>query len=256
MGFEEGAEILEVYFPPVKGADACILRMGDEVMMVDAATVGQRQHVAAAMKETGIDHVDIGFNTHPHDDHVAGFQHVPDVVPMGRFVITFPEDINNHMKNTVKVMREKGIPVEYAADGDCFTLGAAELKVIQKTESWFSMNNSSAMLMVQLGDCKLLLAADVELDAQNLLLKTCPEWLDADVFKYPHHGVDKAGWNFLEHISAELSVITNGRYSVKNTRKDAEKKELPLVYTDEGMVRLHTDGNIWVVDQWELDGLE
>lgn len=28
--FEEGAEILEIFFPPVRGADCCILRLGEK----------------------------------------------------------------------------------------------------------------------------------------------------------------------------------------------------------------------------------
>jgi len=250
--FEEGASILEVWFPPVKGADAAILRMDGEVMMIDAATAGQRARVAATLKEMGVTRVDVGFNTHPHDDHIAGFQHVPEAAELGKLIITFPEDANNHMKNTLRVMKELGIPVETAKDGDVLTLGKATLTVNQRSTSWMTENNRSAMLMVQYGECRLLMAADVELDGQNELLKTMPEWLKADILKYPHHGVAKAGWNFLKHVGAELAVITNGRYSVKNVRKDSEKRNLPLIYTDEGIVRLRTDGHIWVVDQWEI----
>jgi len=251
--FEEGAEILELFFPMVKGADACILRMGGEVMMIDAATAGQRDRVKAALDYLDIKKVDVAFNTHPHDDHIVGFQHVPETAEIGKLVITFPEDANNHMKNTLKVMEEQHIPVEHAKDGDVLKLGGAELTVIQCSTSWFSENNRSAMLMVRYGERSILMAADVELDAQNELLKTRPEVLDADILKYPHHGVAKAGWNFLKHISPEVAVITNGRYSIKNTRKDAEKRHLPLVYTDEGAVRLRTDGKIWVLDQIVLD---
>lgn len=250
--FQEGAEILELWFPPVKGADACILRMGDEVMMVDAATEGQRARIAATLREMGVTRVDTGFNTHPHDDHIAGFKHVPDAAELGRLIITFPEDANNHMKNALRKMKELGIPVEHASDGDVLRLGQATLTVNQRSTKWMSENNRSAMLMVEYGECRMLLAADVELDGQNELLKTMPEWLKADILKYPHHGVAKAGWNFLKHVGAELAVITNGRYSIKNVRKDSEKRGLPLIYTDEGIVRLRTDGQIWVVDQWEM----
>ena len=38
--FEDGAQILEIFFPPVRGADCCILRLGEETLMVDAATPG------------------------------------------------------------------------------------------------------------------------------------------------------------------------------------------------------------------------
>ena len=157
------------------------------------------------------------------------------------------------MKNTIKVMKEHNIPVETAKDGDVLTLGDATLTVIIREQKWFTENNRSAMLMVQYGECKLLLAADVELDGQNMLLQTTPEILDADILKYPHHGVAIAGWNFLKHVSAEAAIVTNSQYSTKNVRKDAKKRKLPLVFTGDGLVRLRTDGNIWVIDQWKLD---
>lgn len=251
--FREGAPILEMFFPPVKGADACIVRMGDEVMMIDAATAGQRARVKAALEYAEIDRVDVAFNTHPHDDHIVGFQFVPETAEIGKLVITFPEDANFHMQETLKVMQEKGIPVEHAQNGDVLKVGEAELEVIQMSTSWFSENNRSAMLMVRYGECSILMAADVELDGQNELLKTRPDDLKADILKYPHHGVAIAGWNFLKHVGAELTVLTNSRYSIKETRKDADRKKLPQIYTAAGMVRLRTDGEIWVVDQIPME---
>ena len=251
--FREGVPVLEMLFPPVKGADACIVRMGDEVMMIDSATAGQRDRVKAALEYMNIDRVDVAFNTHPHDDHIVGFQFVPETAEIGKLVITFPEDANFHMQETLKVMKDKGIPVEHAKNGDVLKLGEAEMEVIQCSTSWFSENNRSAMLMVKYGDCRILMAADVELDGQNELLKTRPDDLKADILKYPHHGVAIAGWNFLKHVGAELTVITNSRFSIKETRKDADRKKLPQVYTAAGMVRLRSDGEIWVVDQLPLE---
>ena len=250
---DETMPLLEVWFPPVKGADACILRMGDEVMVVDAATAGQYPRLQKLLKELGIERVNIGFNTHPHDDHIQGFEYMPQDVQLDQFLYTFPEDANNNMKNALRVMAENNIPTHRVQDGDVLKLDKAEILVIQKTESWFSDNNRSAMLLVRYGDCTLLLAADVELDGQNLLLEMMPEMLDADILKYPHHGVDIAGWNFLKHVSPEVAVVTNGKYSVKRTRKDAHKRHLPLVYTDQGAVRLMTDGQTWVLEQFPAE---
>ena len=209
--------------------------------------------VKAALEYMNIDRVDVAFNTHPHDDHIVGFQFVPETAEIGKLVITFPEDANFHMQETLKVMKDKGIPVEHAKNGDVLKLGEAEMEVIQCSTSWFSENNRSAMLMVKYGDCRILMAADVELDGQNELLKTRPDDLKADILKYPHHGVAIAGWNFLKHVGAELTVITNSRFSIKETRKDADRKKLPQVYTAAGMVRLRSDGEIWVVDQLPLE---
>ena len=108
------------------------------------------------------------------------------------------------------------------------------------------------MIRLDYGDRSLLLTADVDRDGQNNLLETAPEKLDVDLFKYPHHGVRPAGWNFLKHMSPELTIITNNRYNknVKAVRKDAEK----LGDFHVGAVgRLRTDGHIWVVDQIPLN---
>ena len=65
--------------------------MGDEVMMIDAATAGQRARVKAALEYAQVDRVNVAFNTHPHDDHIVGFQYVPEAAAIDKMIITFPE---------------------------------------------------------------------------------------------------------------------------------------------------------------------
>lgn len=253
--FEDGAQILEIFFPPVRGADCCILRLGEETLMVDAATPGQHARVAAALRYAGIDHINTGFNTHPHDDHIGGFDILHQAATMDELIITYPDDFNNNMKRTMRAMKEQGIPVKSAANGDLIPFGDVKLEVIKRDVSWFTENDQSAMIRLDYGERSLLLTADVDRDGQNNLLETAPEKLDVDIFKYPHHGVRPAGWNFIKHMSPELTVITNNRFNkdVKVTRKEAEKYGVTPVCTSEGMVYLRTDGRIWVVDQIKLD---
>lgn len=253
--FEEGAQILEVFFPPVRGADCCILRLGEQTMMIDAATPGQHARVAAALAYAGIDHIHTGFNTHPHDDHIGGFDVLYQAASMDELIITFPEDFNNNMKRTMRAMQEQNIPVKSAGDGDLLPFGDVRLEVIQRNISWFTENDCSAVIRLDYGDRSLLLTADVDRDCQNNLLETVPEKLDVNIFKYPHHGVRPAGWNFIKHMSPEMTIITNNRFNqnVKVARKDAEKRGITPLCTSEGMVRLRTDGHIWVVDQIELN---
>lgn len=253
--FEDGAQILEIFFPPVHGADCCILRLGEETLMVDAATPGQHARVAAALRYAGIDHINTGFNTHPHDDHIGGFDILHQAATMDELIITYPDDFNNNMKRTMRAMKEQGIPVKSAANGDLIPFGDVKLEVIKRDVSWFTENDQSAMIRLDYGERSLLLTADVDRDGQNNLLETAPEKLDVDIFKYPHHGIRPAGWNFIKHMSPELTVITNNRFNkdVKVTRKEAEKRGVTPVCTSEGMVYLRTDGRIWVVDQIKLD---
>ena len=253
--FEEGADILEIFFPPVRGADCAILRYQDRTLMIDAATPGQHARVAAALAYAGIDRINTGFNTHPHDDHIGGFDILYQAAAMDELIITFPDDFNNNMKRTMRAMEEQNIPVKTAKDGDLIPFGDVRLEVIRRDIGWFSENDCSAMIRLDYGERSLLMTADVDRDGQNNLLETAPEKLDVDIFKYPHHGVRPAGWNFLKHMSPEMTIITNNRFNqnVKEVRKDAVKRGITPICTSEGMVRLRTDGHIWVADQIKLD---
>ncbi|MBE5801978.1 MAG: hypothetical protein E7319_06790 [Clostridiales bacterium] len=250
--FEEGVTLLEVYFPEIFGADACIMRFGDQTMLIDAATVGQAPVVMETMEKLGVDHLNIAFNTHPHDDHIMGFQYLPEDMQVDKFVIAFPEDENRQMRSTLRVIRERGIPIERVKNGDEMMLGDVRMVIMQKDFTSYTVNNRSAAMMVFYGERRLLMGADIETHAQGSLNKKPPEFgLKADILKYPHHGVAKVGWRFLENVSPELAIVTSKLVSIKETVADCEEKGLPLISSVPGIVRLRTDGVIWVVDRIE-----
>lgn len=98
--FEDGAKILEIVFPRVYSSDCILLRYDGMVMMIDASTKNatMRNRIYTACDTLGIDHIDIAYNSHPHDDHIDGFQFVNEYAPISKFLITFPEDFNARMK--------------------------------------------------------------------------------------------------------------------------------------------------------------
>ena len=248
--FAEGVTLLEIYIPEIFGADAGVLRFGDQTMLIDAATVGQAPIVMETMEKLGVDHLNIAFNTHPHDDHIMGFQQLPEDMPVDKFVIAFPEDENRPMRTTLKVIRERNIPIERVKNGSEMMLGDVRMVVMQKDFRSYTVNNRSAALMIFYGDRRLLWAADIETHAQGSLNKKPPEFgLKADILKYPHHGVAKAGWKFLDNVDAELAIVTSKLTTIDETVADSQKRGLPLVSSIPGTVRLRTDGIIWVVDR-------
>ena len=152
--FEDGAKILEIVFPRVYSSDCILLRYDGMVMMIDASTKNatMRNRIYTACDTLGIDHIDIAYNSHPHDDHIDGFQFVNEYAPISKFLITFPEDFNARMKSAVKFMKANNIPIEQIANGDTFTLGEdgdVKMTVIQNRKSSWGVNDQSAMLMVQ-----------------------------------------------------------------------------------------------------------
>lgn len=251
--FEEGADILEIVFPRVYSSDCAILRYQGQVTMIDASTKNQtmRNRIYTACDTIGVDHIDIAYNSHPHDDHIDGFQYVNEYAPISKLLITFPADFDSHMKAAVRYMNEHDIPVENVESGDVITLGdgAVTMTVIQYRYSGWTVNDQSAMLMLQYGDRRFLFVGDNENRSQKWHVEHSPAiGLKADIMKYPHHGQVKLVDSFLEAVSPELAFL-NGAADVMNGGKSyLEAKGVPYLLGYQGLTRMRTDGHIWVID--------
>ena len=253
--FPEGTPVLEIVFPRVFSSDCAIIRFGDETMMIDASTLNARmkKRIQTAIWSMGIDHIDMAFNSPPHDDHIDGFPNVDSYCPIGKMILTFEENFDSHMKKVVKYCKEQEIPIEHVGDGDVLTMGPngeVTMRVIQRFDrSTWMANDRSAMLLIQYGDRTILFSGDVENRAQKSYYTNPPEGgLKADILKYPHHGQVKLDDRFLKLIDPEF-VFMNGASGVMDGAKSYLKKhKLPYVIGYDGLTRMRTDGKIWVVD--------
>ena len=253
--FPEGTPVLEIVFPRVYSSDCAILRFGGETMMIDASTKNttMRGRIQTAMAAMGVDHIDTAYNSHPHDDHIDGFQFVHEYAPIGQLLIAFPEDYDSRMKEAVKFCTANGIPIVHVQDGDVLTMGEngeVTLTVIQRwgTKSW-DTNDQSAMLLVRYGERTILFTGDVENRAQRDYGENPPACgLKADILKQPHHGQQPLQDAFLEQVQPEI-VFMNGAADVMNgAKKYLNKHGVPFILGYQGLTRMRTDGSIWVID--------
>ena len=253
--FPEGTPVLEIVFPRVYSSDCAILRFGDEVIMIDASTKNKtmRARIRTAVDAMGVDHIDAAYNSHPHDDHIDGFQFIHEYAPIGQMYIAFPEDYDPRMKEAVKFCSDQGIPVLHVQDGDVLTMGEngeVTLTVIQRwgTKAW-DTNDQSAMLLVRYGERTILFTGDVENRAQRDYGENPPACgLKADILKQPHHGQQPLQDAFLEQIQPEI-VFMNGAADVMNgAKKYLNKHGVPFILGYKGLTRMRTDGSIWIID--------
>ena len=119
------ASILEIVFPSVAGADACILRMNGETMMIDAASDSLAlSSVLPALRAMDLDHIDTAFVSHPHDDHVRGFAALAkNQITFDRMISCFPDNANGQMILVKRTMIANGVAIAQVADGDSWKLG-------------------------------------------------------------------------------------------------------------------------------------
>lgn len=253
FAFAEDAELLEVIFPQMLNCDAIFLRCGGETMLVDACTKGQAVRILNMCKQMGITHIDRVVNTHPHEDHIGGFRNLIKEVEVDELWICFPEDYNNHMTAAVEAAKKADIQVKTYADGDTLTLGGATIDVWKLEGDISEMNDCSAQLMVRFGERTFLMAADLQPNGQKRLTDLKGDALDADILKYPHHGIEVLQEDYLKAVSPMFLVITNNEKNRDGSKWIKSQKEIPFAFTVPNLVHLTTDGVRWIVEKIPSD---
>ena len=244
--FPDGAPVLTVLFPRMTFADAAILVCDGHAGMIDAGGYAQEADVQMALEALGVSRLDWAVATHPHHDHQPGFEAIAQRMGIGRFLTSFPESENTAMRRTLALMRQQGVPVETAADGDVLMLGRASVTLLLPENTGKTINNRSLLAMVTLGDSRLLMLADLETMGQQALLDSGAD-VRADIVKYPHHGHAAMNAALLAAIAPKLAVITAKPTRAPYALAQLEKLGIPAAHTDEAPVWLQTDGQVWVV---------
>lgn len=245
----ENTDTLDLYVAPLQGADCMLVTANGHAMLVDMGRERDFETIKAWLKGLGVDHIDIAFNTHPHDDHIGSMKALLNEFTVGTFMTAFPDDFTGvHViqPSVLKAVREKGITVQRINNGDTFSLGKAKCTVIRMTKH-NELNPLSAMLKIEYGERSVLLTADVIGWAQKRLAENND--LKADIFKFPHHGLTPVMVEFLEAIDPEYTFFTHGYANTKRSQKQMDKYGISYDFATWGAIHLSTDGLYWSVSQ-------
>ena len=253
--FPEGAELLTLRVCPLLGADCMLLTLGEHSMLIDAGTKANIDQIDKMLSDAGLTQVEYAFNSHPHDDHIGGIRPLlKEGFGMGTFFTFFPHDYTDPgvlQKPTVKALEEAGVPIVDLKTEDTIPFGDAILTAYRVPEGHtpdLGCNNLSAMLMIQYGECSILLTGDVENRTQPIL--TALYDLKADILKHPHHGLDNVHEAFLEEVDPEYVFFTHGSVDTVNAQKYLiQKGYARMTFATWGLITLQTDGEKWIVRQ-------
>jgi len=110
-----------------------------------------------------------------------------------------------------------GGPGGLTAVGDRFRVGAARFDVVwppadmpqPQADDGTAMNNSSVVMRATVGGVRILLAGDIETEAQDELVSSGVA-VASDVLKFPHHGSGRQSPAFLAAVGATVATISVG----------------------------------------------
>ncbi len=231
--------------------DAIIITQGGHSMMIDGGTKKFRPRIAKYLADNGLDHMDLYFNSHPHDDHlecasnmIALDQYFPE-----KAMSAFPETYRNELhQKFLKRLKEKGIPFILVSHGDEFTLGDMSFKVYRWPEG-NDPNELSAILLLRYRDATMLLPGDLTGQGQKWLANTCGEEIHADILKVPHHGLVAMPQEFITAVNPSFAVFTSRLDATKACTNELKSAKIPFMHHSKGTIFLETDGTDWYISQ-------
>ena len=171
--FADDAVLMKVDVLGIRQGDCIIITCGEKRMLVDGGEGWRFQYVDAYLKEKGIDSFDYFFLTHAHDDHLEMQEKlIQHGYRVGKVISPYDENDSYTLWNGYKkLLKEKEIPFEKIATGDVMELGGATLTFYRCNEKGVTMNNHSACAMLQFGQARMFLAADIGGETQHWLLE-------------------------------------------------------------------------------------
>jgi competence protein ComEC len=154
--------------------------------------------------------------THFHADHVDGLPGVYDGRQVDEVDVTSLAEPADRVEAVQRITGDHALVPAY---GVTRRIGDVTLQVVgpvpgveqhgSAADSGSGPNNASVVLVAEVRGVRMLLAGDVEPEAQRWLQRTLPG-LTVDVLKVPHHGSRYQDTDWLTSLGARVAVISVG----------------------------------------------
>jgi competence protein ComEC len=193
--------------------DALVVSAGAGTAMV--VDVGPEPvAVDGCLRRLGVRSVPLIVLTHLHADHVDGLAGVLHGRSIGELDVGPSREPATGWREVEKDARRYGVPVRTVSAAERREIDGLTVDVLAPARPFLGTrsdpNNSSVVLRVATSGRTLLLTGDVEVEAQEALVRSGVD-LRADLLKVPHHGSAYQSPAFLRAVHASVGVISVGR---------------------------------------------
>lgn len=256
----EPEKALQITVLNVEKADAILLQYQGHAMLIDTGLAETQDRVLQALQKRQVTALDAVLISHPHTDHLGGFQAVCDAVPIGQVYDNGQVSKKEFYTQYRQQVTARHIPRRVLRKGDVISLGtdvqihvlAPETMFTAKTLPRASLtgifNNNSLVCRVTYHNFSMLFMGDAQKDEERQLLQT-PAVLSANVLKVGHHGSKTSTLpEFVKAVHPDCAVISCSRYrpvpeSKQYVLETLQKQGTAIYQTAQhGTITIRSDG--------------
>jgi len=215
---------LSVHVLDVGQGDAIlIIAPGGKTALVDASVPGSGKKILAAMKNYGVDHIDLLISTHAHADHIGGADEVIKGTKVYKVLDSKVPNTTKNYEDFLDAIEANKVEFIGASPGQTFNFtdkGDVVISVLAPMQPLFTKdqlrsggnepNANSVVTRLDYGEFSILLTGDAEAQTEERLMEQGAR-VAARVLKVGHHGSKYASSeDFLRAAKFKDAVISCG----------------------------------------------
>ncbi|MCR5135573.1 MAG: MBL fold metallo-hydrolase [Oscillospiraceae bacterium] len=202
-----------IQFIDVGQGDSALVECDGHYMLIDGGETTAGDKVYGVLVDKGIQRLDYLVISHLHTDHYGGLiKALTYASSIGKTLANTDYSDNSRFRSLEHQLAINGTSISVPHVGDKFTLGSAEIEVIDVASE---DANDSLVLLITYGDTRFLFTGDIEYWAQTRISDKYQNEKDASfpitLMKLPHHGsYNGALYRFLWTFMPEYVIISVG----------------------------------------------
>ena len=159
----------------------------------------------------GLEELDYIVLTHPHLDHMQGFNEIIKNFPIKQAILPYSNGLEAEYLEFKQKLKSSNIPINIWSRGQTYFIDGVKIEVLwpdNVNKINFNANDQSLVLRLSYQGYSVLLTGDVESKVENILTNTNDN-LEIDVLKVPHHASKTSSTKeFLEKTSPKFAIIS------------------------------------------------
>jgi competence protein ComEC len=217
---------LRITYIHVGQGDATLLEFPNgKNALIDAGNKGfgfdaGERFVNPVLKYYGISRINYLIGSHPHSDHIGGFEYILANYTVDTLVINEFKAKSKIYKRILNTAKDNKVFIKYADEGDIIIPDKRMRIYVLHPDTTFerndshaghTINNSSLVFKILHGKNSFLFTGDAEFESERDMLNY-GSFLDSDILKVGHHGSKtSSGDRFIDQVKPEIAVISVGR---------------------------------------------
>ena len=183
-----------------------------ETMLIDAGNRADEEIILSYLEQKGISHLNYVVATHPHEDHIGSMAAIINKIPIDIFYLPDVTHTTATYNAMIEALERSTIDVReaYAGVQIPWQTGKMEFVAPKRYNEYKSLNNYSAVILLQYEKTNFLFCGDAEKESEEEIL-TAYNLPQISVLKTGHHGSStSSNSSFLSAIRPTIALICCG----------------------------------------------